>query len=373
MKKTIVCTKKNPLHVQIKKHEKYKIEELKVSGFLGGDDFDVLTAMSQEKGKLRVLDMENVIETDCEIYSEMADDIYVDKISIKDDSFVDSIRLEKVVLPNGIKGIGNHAFSNCVNLRNIEFPENMFLWDFAFQNCPLLGDFYIEGKEGLNYILENAFAGSIRRYVCGFNEWPLNKSGQPICDNEFSDIFSFDGSVFFYNQWWDEEISLVRYPNGCDRSEYLIPEGVREVNQYAFVGNRHLRTLIFPKSCCSLKEHAVTDCSNLETLVFKSQYFYGSRVCHWDMYYDNIITKCPNLKDIYLYAEEPEKIEFDVYGKLDNMNDIVLHVPCFCAKKYRDYEEEYCSMYDYNDKKYVKVWREFKRIEEFDPIDMFGE
>ena len=77
--------------------------------------------------------------------------------------------------------------------------------------------------------------------------------------------------------------------------------------------------------------------------------------------------------NIYLYAEEPEKIEFDVYGKLDNMNDIVLHVPCFCAKKYRDYEEEYCSMYDYNDKKYVKVWREFKRIEEFDPIDMFGE
>ena len=30
-------------------------------------------------------------------------------------------------------------------------------------------------------------------------------------------------------------------------------------------------------------------------------------------------------------------------------------------------------MYDYNDKKYVKVWREFKRIEEFDPIDTFGE
>lgn len=50
MKKTIVCTKENPLHVQIKKHEKYKIEELKVSGFLGGGDFDMLTEMSQEKG-----------------------------------------------------------------------------------------------------------------------------------------------------------------------------------------------------------------------------------------------------------------------------------------------------------------------------------
>ena len=26
-------------------------------------------------------------------------------------------------------------------------------------------------------------------------------------------------------------------------------------------------------------------------------------------------------------------------------------------------------MYDYNDKKYVKVWRKFKSIEEFDPVD----
>ena len=373
MTKNFICTKEDPLCAQISEQEKYEIEEMNVSGFLGEDDFEILTAMSQEKGKLRILDMENVTETDCEIYNEMADDIYVDKISIKDDAFVDSIRLEKVILPNGIEGIGNHAFSNCVNLKDIEFPENVFLWHLAFQNCPLLGGFYIEGKDGLNYILENAFAGSIKRYVCGFNEWPLNKSGQPICDSEFSDIFSFNGSVFFYNEWWDESVSLVRYPNGCDRIGYSIPEGVREVKQYAFVGSRHLHTLIFPKSCSCLKEHAITDCSNLETLVFKSQSLYGSRVCHWDLFYDNIITKCPNLKDIYLYAVDPEKIEFDVFGKLDNINEIVLHVPCFCAKKYRDYEEEYCSMYDYNDKKYVKVWREFKRIEEFDPIDIFGE
>ena len=54
MKKTIVCTKENPLHVQIKKHEKYKIEELKVSGFLGGGDFDMLTEMSQEKGLIHL-------------------------------------------------------------------------------------------------------------------------------------------------------------------------------------------------------------------------------------------------------------------------------------------------------------------------------
>ena len=143
--------------------------------------------------------------------------------------------------------------------------------------------------------------------------------------------------------------------------------------QHVFAGCNNLRTIMFPKSCRSLKEHAVTDCPNLETLVFKSQSLYGSRVCHWDMYYDNIITKCPKLQDIYLYAEDPSGIDFGIFEELDNIGDIVLHVPCFCAKKYRDYEEEFISFYDYNDKKYVKVWREFKRIEEFDPTDMFGE
>ena len=134
MTKTFICTKETPLHTQISEQEKYEIEEMNVFGFLGEDDFDVLTAMSQEKGKLRILDMKNVTETDCEIYSEMADDVYVDKISIKDDAFVDSIRLEKVVLPNGIEGIGNNAFSNCVNLRDIEFSENVFLWHLAFDS-----------------------------------------------------------------------------------------------------------------------------------------------------------------------------------------------------------------------------------------------
>ena len=117
MKKTIVCTKENPLQNQLNRQEMYEIEEMKISGFLGGGDFDMLTEMSQERGKLRVLDMENVTETDCEIYNDVADYIYVDKISIKDDAFVDSIRLEKIILPNGIEGIGNHTFSNCVNLK----------------------------------------------------------------------------------------------------------------------------------------------------------------------------------------------------------------------------------------------------------------
>jgi len=55
-----------------------------------------------------------------------------------------------------------------------------------------------------------------------------------------------------------------------------------------------------------------------------------------DLYWGDVITNCPKLKDIYLYAENPENIAFGIFEKLDNMSEIVLHVPCFCAKKYRD-------------------------------------
>ena len=38
-------------------------------------------------------------------------------------------------------------------------------------------------------------------------------------------------------------------------------------------------------------------------------------------------------------------------------------------QNYWYYDEEYSSIAYPGDKEYIKVWRRFKRIEEFDPID----
>ena len=90
-----------------------------------------------------------------------------------------------------------------------------------------------------------------------------------------------------------------------------------------------------------------------------------------DLFWDNVITNCPKLQDIYLYAEEPSNISFGLFEDLGNIGDIILHVPCFCAQKYRQHEEEYINVANSDDKKYIKCWQRFKRIEEFDPIDFF--
>ena len=51
MKRIIVCSKEEPLHVQLNGIDIKEIEELKISGFLGEEDFSLLTEMSQEGGK----------------------------------------------------------------------------------------------------------------------------------------------------------------------------------------------------------------------------------------------------------------------------------------------------------------------------------
>ena len=363
------CTKDKPLHLLMSGLNQFEIEELKVSGFIGEKDFSLLTEMSQERGKLHILDLSDVTETDCEIYSPAADDYYYPKVGIGDDAFVNSVRLEKVILPKGIEQIGNRAFSGCTHLKDVEIPEKVNIWHMAFQNCPLLEKFYIGSKNTLDYICEDSFAGSIKHYECDFDRWPLDETGEPVCDTDFYDVFSYEGAVFLYATCWDG-IDMERYPGGNDRRVYAVPDGVSLIKQYVFAGCRNLQTITFPESCSTLKEHAIADCPVLSTLIFKSKTLDGSRVCHWDLAWDNIITECPNLKDIYLYAEDPSGIDFGIFEELDNIGDIVLHVPCFCAKKYRDYEEEYVSFNDPNEKIYEKVWKNFKRIEEFDPVDL---
>ena len=84
-------------------------------------------------------------------------------------------------------------------------------------------------------------------------------------------------------------------------------------------------------------------------------------------------------QDIYLFADDPSKVSFYIFASLENIDDIVLHVPSFSAKKYKEVEHDFVrveegvlippSAYDDMEKTKVKVWQEFKKIEEFDPID----
>jgi len=110
MKRTYFCTEDNPLHAQISQEESMMIEELEVSGYLDEDDYELLTEMSGEKGRLRYLDLYGVTESfpgpDMDVFFIGEEDL-----AIYSGSFNDSIRLEKIIFPNNLIGIGHSSFN----------------------------------------------------------------------------------------------------------------------------------------------------------------------------------------------------------------------------------------------------------------------
>ena len=90
--------------------------------------------------------------------------------------------------------------------------------------------------------------------------------------------------------------------------------GPLEICAYAFCGCKYLKTLILRD--CVLESGAICDCPALETIIFKG-WAGGTTVSSFDMFWSNVITKCPNLKDIYLYAEDPRMVPYELFKDLE--------------------------------------------------------
>ena len=147
MKRTCICTKEEPLHKQISPKESLQIEELEVKGYLDEEDYELLTEMSGVKGCLKHLDLSGVTESfpgpdDWRFFFIGNEDL-----AIYPDSFVNSVRLEEIVFPYNLKGIGCDSFINCENLVIDELPETLkSIGECAFQNCPKLKTVFVSNE-----------------------------------------------------------------------------------------------------------------------------------------------------------------------------------------------------------------------------------
>ena len=400
MKKTFICTKEDPLHKQISPKESLLIDELEVKGYLDGDDYELLTEMSGKKGCLKCLDLYGVTESFPGPDPWCCFFIEDEELAIYPNSFVNSVRLEEIVFPNNLRGIGCDSFINCENLVIDELPETVkSIGNNSFQNCPKLKTVFVSNTFETSFMLggqfpEREFAGSVENYDSEYKKWPLTPKGEETYrDYRGIEFFVIDG-VLFWEQDWCWWLTLEKYPAMNRRTTYEVPIETTaayyekdvtvsplEIRTHAFCGCKYLKTLILRD--CALESGAICDCPALETIIFKG-YADGKTASSFDMFWNNVITNCPNLKDIYLYAEDPRAVPYELFKDLENIGDIVLHVPCFCADKYRNYGVEYIKQKTFlnpippepeseDDVLFVQEWRRFKRIEEFDPIDVFGD
>ena len=263
-------------------------------------------------------------------------------VAIAEDGFSGNPYLNKVIIPDTVKVIGNRAFSDCITLFECDIPGSVsIIGDAAFMNCPYLD---VEIPEGVTTIGVEAFY-----YTMVYNEEGL-----------FPDNFDFmmDTSIFVRTELKEMKIpstvtsigegafarstlivgfdvdennpmyqsvdgvlyskdgrNLLQYPLASTSTNCDVLDSVENIANYAFAEANYLETinisensnlkrvgdfafkscdvlesLTFPATLESIGEEAIAYCDKLITCSINSSYV---------VFGDNLWEYSSNLTDFY--------------------------------------------------------------------------
>lgn len=190
--------------------------------------------------------------------------------------------IKKVIIKDGVKNIGGHAFERCSRLESIEIPNSVteIGWG-AFKDCSLSS---IKIPNSVTSIGFRAFEDCIR---LSFIEIP--NSVTDIGAEAFMNCYSLT-SVIIPNSVKEigmetfmccTKLSSVVIPNsvryiGSDAfcscsslSSIEIPNSVTEIYWNAFMGCRNLKSVEIPSSVTKIEDRAFESCENLTSITFE--------------------------------------------------------------------------------------------------------
>lgn len=227
---------------------------------------------------------------------------------IPDELFYNRRTLIGVKIPNGTLTIGTNAFRYCTDLVNVEIPLSVnCIGQDAFYGCTSIKE--IEIPNSVEIIKDRAF------YQCrNLSTIIIPSSVNKIGDGVFYDctrlkvisveknnleFCSIDGVLFEKDMK-----TLVCYPKGKEDASYTIPNGVIDIEDFAFARCEELTSVEISESVANIGYGAFEECENLITAIIP----------------DNVISigssafeNCINLKSIIWCGKVyTEKTKFNI-------------------------------------------------------------
>lgn len=148
---------------------------------------------------------------------------------------------------DGIKEIEMGAFRSCSALKSVTIPDSVeIIGDYCFINCGDLTDVVISA--GVSKIGENAFANCPKLKQISVDD--KNKSYKSID----GDLYSKDGKV------------LIRYANGKNQCQFIIPEGVTQLGVSAISNSTNLTSVIIPNGVKIIQASVFLNCNRIKKL-----------------------------------------------------------------------------------------------------------
>lgn len=247
-----------------------------------------------------------------------------------------------VSVPAGVEVIGAEAFTDCVNLKSIQFPTTLIgIESGAFSGCHYLEKAII--PTGCQYIDKGAFAECDGlKYV----ELPytLNDLGTSVfagCDSLKSvnihkmnpNYVCIDGVIYD-----DECNTIYQVLAGREAATYRMPQSVTEIKKYAFWGCKNLEEINMSSYLEQIDDYAFSNASGLEAMVLP----YSVRSIGIKSFED-----CRNLEDVFIPISVT-KIDSTAFDGCYRLH-IVADPGTIAAEFYDEFENNPASRVEYED------------------------
>lgn len=338
----------------IAESEKLNVEELEVSGNLGGKDIAFIREMAgtynhaNTEGKLVYLDMtEANIVADGEYYlPNSSGKEYLPTENTIGERMFTSRGLQTILLPKSVTSIDDRAFSSCHSLNKVVIYENSVktIGMAAFEYCSSLADIVL--PEGVTTIARSAFWGcsSLSRIDLPEGVTTIGHSAFYGCEklssvklpNSLTTIegFAFSGcngltitipdnvesmSMLTFSDCTGLDITIpgrfltkIENPIGsnCKDVRVTIAEGTTVIEEYAFQKRPGIVSVTIPESVTSIGHAAFWQCSGLTDIIIPSSVTEIG---------DDAFSKCTNLTNVTL----PDGLTFIGEGVFNGCKGLV--------------------------------------------------
>ncbi len=248
-------------------------------------------------------------------------------VIIADEGFSGCSGLKNIVLPESLKVIGDAAFRGCFNLPSITIPSSvtdigggMFigctaltqvnlpasvtaLKDYSYFDYMLyttVSDGFFEGCTALKEINVPATVTEIGKKAFK-NCTALESVNVPAENTAYASV---DGVL--YNKDFSE---ILLYPKMSNVVNYVVPETVTYINDYAFADCKNLVNITLPQNFAGFGNGAFSGCSSLKEVIMPAEA---------TILGDNVFKNCTSLEKVVLSP----RIEYIYEGNFYNCSSL---------------------------------------------------